>query len=168
MSNHLHLIAVPEREDSLAQALGRTHYDYARRFNKRHRRSGHLWQNRFFSCAVGGKHFWTAMRHVERNPARAGLARRAWGWPWSSAAAHVTGKDPWDLLDLKSWRRLARGRDWRRELSWKEDKAAMDELRLRTRTGRPLADPPVIRQWEALLSRPLAPRPVGRPRIEEK
>ncbi|MDA0207457.1 MAG: transposase [Acidobacteria bacterium] len=53
MTNHVHLIAVPQRPDSLAQALGNTHQLHAQRFNRRYGRSGHAWQNRFFSCPLG-------------------------------------------------------------------------------------------------------------------
>ena len=51
MSNHVHIIAVPDGEDSLAKAIGRTHFLYAQYVNRVHGRSGHLWQNRFYSCA---------------------------------------------------------------------------------------------------------------------
>ena len=68
MSNHVHLVAVPHRDDSLARALGRTHNDYARLIHIRRRESGHLWQNRFSSCPLDGYHLWQAMRYVELNP----------------------------------------------------------------------------------------------------
>jgi len=44
MTNHIHLIAVPEAEASLAGAVGRTHYLYTRHINLNctHRRSDHL------------------------------------------------------------------------------------------------------------------------------
>jgi len=49
MTNHVHLVAVPEREDSLARALGRVHSEYTLALNRTEGRSGHLWQNRFSS-----------------------------------------------------------------------------------------------------------------------
>ena len=51
MTNHVHLIPVPRADDedgaSMAKAIGRTHWLYAQHVNRLHRRSGHLWQNRF-------------------------------------------------------------------------------------------------------------------------
>jgi putative transposase len=47
MTNHVHLIAVPQREDSLNLAVGRTHFIYTQYINRLHGRSGHLWQGRF-------------------------------------------------------------------------------------------------------------------------
>ena len=46
MTNHVHLIAMPARAELLGKALRRTHSSYAQSFNRRYRRSGHLWQNR--------------------------------------------------------------------------------------------------------------------------
>ena len=57
------------------------------------RRRGHLWQNRFFSCAVEGNHLWTALRYVERNPVWAGMVRSPQEYPWSTAARHVAGQE---------------------------------------------------------------------------
>ena len=54
MSNHVHLIALPRREDSLAILLRRVHGRYAQYYNIHSGRTGHLWQNRFFACALGG------------------------------------------------------------------------------------------------------------------
>jgi putative transposase len=59
MPNHVHLIAEPEREDSLAMLLRRVHGRYAQYYNARVGRSGHLWQNRFFACVLSESHLWT-------------------------------------------------------------------------------------------------------------
>ena len=77
MTNHVHLVAIPERPDSLARALGQSHSRYAQRSNRRYGRSGHLWQNRFFSCAMDEGHGWNALAYTELNPVRAGIVRRA-------------------------------------------------------------------------------------------
>ncbi len=56
MPNHVHLVATPEHELSLARALGRAHYEYAIYLNHERERSGHLWQNRFFSTPLDRHH----------------------------------------------------------------------------------------------------------------
>ena len=81
MTNHVHLIAVPHEADSLARALGRAHLRYTNYVNRMHRRSGHLWQNRFYSSVVGPGHLARALAYVERNPVRAKITRRAWTYP---------------------------------------------------------------------------------------
>ena len=78
MTNHLHLVATPASEDSLAKASGRTYFRYTQYVNRLDGRSGHLWQNRFYSCALDEDHAWTAMACVEQNPVRARMVRRPW------------------------------------------------------------------------------------------
>ena len=83
MTNHVHLVAIPAREDSLSIMFRRVHGRYAQYYNARSGRSGHLWQNRFFACALGASHLWAALAYVERNPVRAGMVDRAGDYPWS-------------------------------------------------------------------------------------
>jgi len=49
MPNHVHLIAVPEAQRSLARLFGTAHHRYAKRVNAIHDWRGHLWQERFYS-----------------------------------------------------------------------------------------------------------------------
>ena len=141
MPNHVHLVAVPSRADSLARALGETHRLHAQRFNRLYRRSGHLWQNRFYSCPLGDAHLLEALAYVDLNPVRARLADRAEAYRWSSAAAHIVHADPHELLDDWIWSDIDRGHDWRDLLASRPLSAtAARALRYATRHGRPLGD----------------------------
>ena len=146
MSNHLHLIAVPGRPDSMSVLMRRVQGRYAQYYNAHSRRSGHLWQNRFFGCMLGPSHLWTAIAYVELNPVRARLVTRAEDYPWSSAAAHVTGGDGAGLLDREWWHRNGRIA-WRDELHAKAasqerpaDHEAIVQLRACTFAERPFGD----------------------------
>jgi putative transposase len=165
MTNHIHLIARPSAPDSLAKSLGRTHYLYTLYVNRLHGRSGHLWQNRFYSCPLGREHFWQSLRYVEQNPLRAGLVRQAWNYPGSSAAAHVEGRDPTGLLNLSYWRQIASAVDWRKTLETPQPGEQIERIRLNTHTGRPLASDSLISKLETIANKRLRPLPVGRPRI---
>lgn len=77
MSNHVHLVAVPRRENSLSRLVMRVHSAYAQDFNRRYRRSGPLWHSRFYSCALGPDHLYAALLYVDRNPVRAGMTGEA-------------------------------------------------------------------------------------------
>jgi putative transposase len=168
MTNHVHLIAIPETEEALAKAVGRTHFLYTAYANRVRDRSGHLWQNRFYSCPMDDRHALAGLCYVERNPTRAGLVQRAWDYRWSSARAHCGGEDHTGLLDLKKWERRIGSRDWKQTLAeWTEEKVELP-LRERTRTGRPLGTQRFLDQLEAHLGRPMRPLPVGRPREGEK
>jgi len=164
MTNHLHLVATPSAADSLGRAVGRANQLYTQYVNRLHGRSGHLWQNRFYSCALGEEHFWRALAYVERNPVRAKLVRHAWRWPWSSAAAHCGQADTSVLLDLAWWEQRMEAAAWREALTRPEDEAMVSKLRLWTSRGRPLGSDRFVARLERLLGRRLRPLPVGRPR----
>jgi len=138
MPNHIHLIAVPGEEDSLAVALRRAHGRYAQYFNARKLRSGHLWQNRFYSCPMDEPHLWTAIRYVEMNPVRAGLAARPEEYGWSSAAAHIEGSDSRHVVDMGFWGESGGVARWRQLLEAGEQEAELVRLRHATYAGKPL------------------------------
>jgi putative transposase len=104
MPNHVHIVAVPDQPDALAVALRRAHGRYANYLNARRGRTGHLWQNRFYSCALDRDHLAVALRYVERNPVRASFVENAEQYAWSSAAAHLAGIDSREILDMDFWR----------------------------------------------------------------
>jgi putative transposase len=165
MENHIHLVATPHQEDSLSKAVGRTNLYYTRYINRLHRRSGHLWQDRFFSCPLGEEHFWNALVYVERNPVSAGIARCPWQYRWSSARAHVQGTDKTSLLDLAEWpSRLGPNADWRDALRQPLDEKQVKALQRWSRLGLPLGSDSWISKLETALNRRLRPNPRGRPK----
>jgi putative transposase len=163
MSNHVHLVVTPHDAASLAQAVGRTHFRYSQYLNRFHQRSGHLWQGRFYSCALDERHFWLALKYVELNPVRARLCRKPWLYAWSSAAAHIDEQAHSALLSLDRWFVHMAGAQWRRELTEALGEAELATLRGRTRTGRPLGSDGFLSKMEVLLGRRVRPLPVGRP-----
>jgi putative transposase len=164
MTNHIHLVGTPGSEDSLAKAVGRTHFRYSQYVNRLHRRSGHLWQNRFHSCSLDKVHMWRALCYVERNPVRAKLVRVAWRYQWSSAASHATGVDPTGLLDMPFWFKSWRPERWKSELKSAEDQEWTAAIKLSTSRGRPLAGDSFLSKLERRLGRKIRPLPVGRPK----
>jgi putative transposase len=109
MENHVHFVAVPERETSLAQGFGRAHRAYTSYINAREGWTGCLWQKRFSSYPMDEIHLYTAVPYIELNPVRIHLVERAADYLWSSARAHVSkSKDAilsdFFLLDeIKDW-----------------------------------------------------------------
>ena len=152
MGNHVHLIAVPSTETGLAKTMGRTHVDYARWFNLKRGETGHVWQNRYFSCPLDQTHQWEALRYVELNPVRAGLVRTAADWLWSSAQAHTGGPDRANILDLAEWRSAFAVETWCDVLDHGVADAAMIErIREATRSGRPAVTDAFLKQLETAL-----------------
>jgi putative transposase len=144
MPNHVHLVAIPGREDSLAVLLRRAHGRYAQYYNARVGRNGHLWQNRFFACVLSESHLWTALAYVDLNPVRAGLVKDALEYAWSSASAHLSGIDSRRLVDELWWRDSGAADWWADQLG--ADHAATDILLRRcTHSGQPFGDDAFVR-----------------------
>ena len=164
MSNHVHLVVVPHKSESLALALKQTHGRYASYWNARQRSSGHVWQGRFYSCPLDEAHLWIALRYVELNPVRAGLVRRADLWSWSSAGVHCgTGKDLAGL-ELGAWKRRWSEESWKQYLVGGEKQEELAAIRQCTHTGRPLGSDRFVGSLETVTQRRLSPQKGGRPK----
>jgi putative transposase len=168
LGNHVHLVVVPRVPEALARGLGRAHSEYALLANRRHGRSGHLWQNRFYSCVLDDRHLWAALRYVERNPVRAGLVREAWEWEWSSARDHVGQRAAGPLpLRMAEWAARYRPEEWAECLRGEVEAREREALRMGTRNGWAVGSEEFCEELVARTGyrvRPLAP---GRPRKAE-
>lgn len=154
MSNHVHFIVVPEREDSLAVLFGRTHGRYSQALNIRRSRCGHLWQARFHSCPMSPAHLEAALRYVEANPCRAGMVERPEQYRWSSAAAHLLGdKDCSGVLDRGYWERAGGAATWAELHGRPENPGEIIELRKCTYAGRPFGDAAFVAEMEQRFQR---------------
>ena len=162
MSSHVHLVVVPRKADSLAQALKQTHGRYATYWNATHRSSGHVWQGRFYSCPLDSDHLWIALRYAERNPVRAGLVAKAESWPWSSATAHCGGELD-ASLHMALWNKRWSAKSWLDYLAAGETDAEVAAIRRSTHTGRPLGGDKFVHSLEQATQRRLAPQKGGRP-----
>jgi putative transposase len=162
MSNHVHLIVVPQGADSLAQTLKHAHGRYAVYWNARHHSSGHVWQGRFYSCPLDERHLWMGLRYVELNPVRAGMVAAPEQWPWSSASVHsdVAYTAPW--LEMERWRKRWSAAEWKQYLGSAESPSERAVLRQFTHTGRPLGSDEFVAALEQSTARSLAPRKTGR------
>jgi len=169
MPNHVHVIAVPQRGQAMAAAMGRTHADFARYYNLKRRAGGHVWQARYFSTPLDAGHLWRAMAYVERNPVRAGLVKRAEEWRWSSARVRLGLAEGDGLVDLARWRAEYSSARWRTVLETSvEEEAFGERLREASRRGRPLGNDGFTEELERRSGRRLRPFPVGRPRKREQ
>ncbi|HTQ98888.1 MAG TPA: transposase [Candidatus Acidoferrum sp.] len=92
MGNHVHLLVTPigsEGVSGMMQALGR---DYVAYYNKRHQRTGTLWEGRFRSCLIDTEHYLLrCYRYIELNPVRAGMVTAAEHYRWSSYHTNAWG-----------------------------------------------------------------------------
>lgn len=166
MTNHVHILAVPEQEESLARGIGGTNLVYTQYINRKYKRSGRLWQNRFYSTIIEKEpYLWAVTRYIERNPVRAKLVKKAEACKWSSAKAHIMGfRD--DILS-KNWLDEKERKAYK-EFMIEEDKEVDTLIRKATSTGRPLGTERFIKTLEKLLDRGLLPKRAGRPKKKKE
>jgi len=161
--DRVHLVLVPRKRGSLSKVVGRTHFWYAQHLNRRRKRTGTLWHDRFHSCLVDEKYLLAAVQFVECQPVYDRIVRKAEKYQWSSAAAHTSGEDELDILALDVWPSARSRATWARKLSKQLDVETRKELLLHTRTGRPWGRGEFIEALEKKFRRRLHALPVGRP-----
>jgi REP element-mobilizing transposase RayT len=89
MGNHYHLVLVT-RAANLSALMRHLNGVYTQRFNRRHDKTGHVFQGRFKAILVDrDAYLLQVCRYVELNPVRAGLVPAAGAWPWSSHRANA-------------------------------------------------------------------------------
>jgi len=97
MGNHYHLLV--ETEDAnLAQGMRHFNGVYTQRCNRRHGRSGHVFQGRYHAVLVQKDSYLLELaRYIVLNPVRANMVRSPRDWPWSSyrATAGLSAAPDW-------------------------------------------------------------------------
>jgi putative transposase len=160
MTTHVHLVTVPHTELALTRMMQMTQMRHTQRMNLVNGWVGHLWQGRFFACAMDEAYCWAAIRYVEQNPVRAGLVSVAADYAWSSAAAHCGLRaDPLltpifydaDITDWAAWLTA-------------EDPTESAGIRQHTLRGHPYGSESFLASLAARLGPSILPRPRGRPR----
>ena len=165
MRNHVHFVVIPRTKDALSRVFNVTHMRYAQYFNKKLHEKGHLWQGRFYSCALDNTYLMETVRYVERNPVRAGFVKQPHQWRWSSALTHL-GKETRDLLGTSLFLRYAGldEQEWGDYLAEQENERTIACLRKTTMSGRPFGKEEFIIGLEQKYGRRLRALPWGRPK----
>ncbi len=106
MTNHVHLVIIPESEQSLARGVGGAHRRYTRARNFREGVRGHLFEGRFRSCVLDESHLMAAARYVELNPVAAGMCDTPSAYEWSSGPFHLGARTTDPLVRDRAMRGL--------------------------------------------------------------
>lgn len=97
MDNHFHLFLKTPNAD-LSAGMHDLNSGYATWFNRRHRRSGSLYQGRFKAILVENESYaWTLSRYIHLNPYRAKMVKRPQDYMWGSYQhfLHPRGAPEW-------------------------------------------------------------------------
>jgi putative transposase len=167
MTNHVHLVMTPGREDSLARVLQSVGRRYVQYFNATYRRTGTLWEGRYKATVIDTERYLlTCYRYIELNPVRANMVTHPGAYRWSSYAANALGKS--DPLVTPHALYLALGRDpEQRRRAYQAlfqahiDNTTLAEIREATQKGWALGNDRFKEEIERLLQRRTRPLPRG-------
>lgn len=157
MTNHVHLLVTPGRDQSASELLRRVNLRFVSAMNRRYGRTGSGWEGRFWSSVVETRSYFLAtQRYIELNPVRAGLVKRPERYAWSSHAANaygvpcpfITPHAEYLALGSTPERRLAAYRNLFREPL---DDQQLGRIRLAIRTNLPLCSDDFIEELEGLV-----------------
>ncbi len=122
MPNHFHVLIKKEETSQVSRWIKTLQGVYAQYFNRKNDRSGHLWQDRFFSSRVrDGFHLARTLMYVEQNPVNANLVKSAEDWKWSSAFLRANSFMPRFLIEPSWWNTKKRDEWWSKNILTKEE-----------------------------------------------
>lgn len=99
MTNHVHLLIYDNNED-ISKFMQGLSLSYAMYFNKRHNRTGHLFQDRFTSVLVrSNAQLIQTSKYIHLNPVRAGIEQLPGKYKWSSYSIYSMGVDSRGIVD---------------------------------------------------------------------
>jgi len=109
MSNHVHLVMQFKDED-ISTSMHKIQVSYAKYFNGKYERVGHLFQNRYASEPVeNSQYFVTLIHYLHMNPVKAGIVDEPGKYVWSSFREYANGfGDPASMLaDTRIFKKIA-------------------------------------------------------------
>jgi REP element-mobilizing transposase RayT len=84
MDNHYHLL-IETPEANLSKGMRQLNGKYTQKFNRMHKRVGHVFQGRYKAILVDKDSYLLELsRYIVLNPVRASMVHSAIEWPWSS------------------------------------------------------------------------------------
>ena len=131
MTNHYHILLEIQQEN-LSKFMRQLGMNYVIYFNKKYKRSGHLWQGRYKSWYVTDEaYLYTLMLYIEQNPLKAKIVKRLEEYPHSSYNYFLAKNIPECLKDAWIVKNHKNDIEAIKEmLSSKVDYSALQELKL--------------------------------------
>ncbi|EOC99381.1 Protein of unknown function DUF1568 [Caldisalinibacter kiritimatiensis] len=89
MNNHVHLL-IKEYDENLSEVMHSLNMNYARFFNNKYDRVGHLFQGRYKSEIIDTLNYLlTVTRYIHNNPVKAKVVKRPNQYKWSSYSCYL-------------------------------------------------------------------------------
>lgn len=147
MGNHVHML-IQEKELDLSSVMKRLGIRYAFWYNKRYKRVGHVFQDRYRSETVeSDEYFLTVARYIHKNPVKAGVTAKAEEYDWSSCRDYYAQRKAAGLVDCEMLLGMLNGRTQFKRYMEEEDEQEIMEYE----AVEPLSDKDVYEIMKSLL-----------------
>ena len=99
MQNHTHLLLKPSK-DNLSQAMHSVFFRYAKRFNRKYERRGHIFGGPYRQAVcLDNSYLLAASVYIHLNPVRAGMVEYANDYKWSSCSLYCNTNSPSSFVE---------------------------------------------------------------------
>ena len=163
MTNHVHLLTRPLKQPSLPKMMQGIALCYTQYVNRKYRRSGRLWETRYYSSIVGEERYlWAVVRYIEQNPQRARITKCVEDYPYSSARAHLQAEYDHLLGEelFSEWQR-SEYLQFFNEAFYND---GLKQIRVATRSNKPFGSQAFTKMMEEKLNLMFETKPRGRPK----
>jgi len=169
MTNHIHILATPESQNSISrmmQYLGRHYVPYV---NNAYGGSGSIWEGRYKSSMIqDDEYLLNCMRYIEQNPVRADMVKTPGAYRWSSFHANGRGEGNTLIRPHPLYQSLGRTRQqrlgaYRALFNTHIDQKDVEKIRSAWQTGTPLGNEDFRKKVEAKLKCKVGQARRGRP-----
>ena len=163
MKNHIHILAIPIHEYSLAKTFQKLSLRYTQYINKKYNRTGRLWECRFYSALVDKEvYLWSVCRYIERNPVRAKIVDKPVEYEWSSARVHCEESKNGFIDPI--WQNEYERKEYLKFLNMTDKEEEIVKIRSSTYRGCPIGSGGFINYVENKFGITINTKPRGRPR----
>ena len=173
MTNHVHLLVSPAAPAAISWFMKRVAQDHAQYVNGSYRRTGALWENRYYGCYVDSdSYLLKCHRYIESNPVRAAMVRHPAEYAWSSFRANALGY-PSRLLKQHCVYTGLGASDEARQAAYRGlfdvplSDQELETIRAATRAGRAAGSVEFLQRLKTELGHSVAPSARGRHREKE-
>jgi putative transposase len=169
MTNHIHILATPDSQNSISQMMQYLGRHYVPYINHNYGSSGSIWEGRYKASMIHeDEYLLTCMRYIELNPVRANMVKTPGAYRWSSFRANGRGESNTLVQPHSLYHSLGRTRQHRQDtyqalFKTHIDNKVMENIRSAWQTGTPLGNEEFRRKVEDKLKCRVGQARRGRP-----
>jgi putative transposase len=98
--NHVHLLVADSGPEAVARLMQATQGRFAEEYNRRKKRQGAFWSDRYHATMIdGGEHLWACLKYIDLNMVRAGVVRHPREWEWTAWHELAGQRERYRLID---------------------------------------------------------------------